>query len=441
MVASGGCEAIGGPVHSPISRGGWVQPLCWSSVVLDGFDLVALAVVLPVLLDDHVWGLTPASASAIATVGLVGMTIGALMVGTVAETIGRRKALILSVACFSLFTLLSAAAPSATAFSVLRFLAGLGLGGCIPAAVTTVAEYKARRGQSSSATTTVMTGFNVGAVLCAILGMQLIPVFGWRVMFVAGALPACILIPLMMRYLPESDVFRASRRAEARAAHIGRDAVAGLFRDGFLRATLAFWVATFMGLMLIYGLNTWLPEIMHVAGYSLGHSLGFLLTLNLGAILGYLLGGRLADRKGVRVASVGWFCGAAVFLALFSLPLPEGAMYVVLFLAGFFVFSSQALVYAYTQRVYPDHARATGVSWTAGVGRLGAICGPILGGALLSTGIAYPWGFYVFAVVGVLGAVAVWVVPVMSTPQVGTVDPHVEPRSITTGAAPVGDAH
>ena len=393
------------------NKGGWVQPLCWTSVVLDGFDLVTLAVVFPVFLSEHVWGLTAGSASAIATIGLVGMAIGALAVGTIAETIGRRKALIISVFCFSLFTLLSAAASSAPTFTVLRFLASLGLGGCLPVAVTIVAEHKASKGQSSSATTTLMTGYNVGAVLCALLGILLIPNFGWRAMFIAGAVPAFVLVPLMVRYLPESHAFEATRSAAGRQAHHGREAITGLFRAGYLRATLSFWVATFMGLMLIYGLNTWLPEIMHAAGYSIGHSLVFLLTLNLGAILGYLLGGRLADRSGVRGATIGWFCGAATFLAAFSLPLPEPILYALLFLAGFFVFSSQALTYAYTQRVYPDHMRAAGVGWTAGVGRLGAICGPLVGGALLTAGIAYPWGFLVFALVGALGAVAAWIVP------------------------------
>jgi MFS transporter, AAHS family, benzoate transport protein len=319
--------------------------------------------------------------------------------------------LIISVVGFSLFTLLSAAAPSAAVFTALRFLAGLGLGGCIPIAVTLVAEHKASRGQSSSATTLVMTGFNVGAVLCAMLGMVLVPAFGWRAIIVAGALPAFVLVSLLVRYLPESDVFDAVRRVESRPTRLGRTALVEIFRGRLLRASVAFWVATFMGLMLIYGLNTWLPEIMHVAGYSLGHSLGFLLTLNLGAILGYFAGGRLADRRGARTATVAWFCGSATFLALFSLPLPEAALYMVLFLAGFFVFSSQALTYAYTQRVYPEHARAVGVGWTAGVGRLGAICGPLLGGALLSTGFAYPWGFFVFALVGALGAAAAWAVP------------------------------
>lgn len=393
-----------------------VQVMCWSSVVLDGFDLVSLAVVFPVLLKGHVWGLTATTASVIAMVGLVGMAVGAIVIGSVAERIGPTKALMVSVACFSVFTLLSAAAPSAILFTILRFIAGLGLGGCMPIAVAIVAAHRAGQGKSSSATTTLMTGYNVGAVLCALLGMFLVPRFGWQSMFVAGALPALVLVPLMMRHLSAPDVQGATAKPVTRGGRTGRESISGLFRGVQLRATLAFWVATFMGLVLIYGLNTWLPEIMRAAGYSVGNSLGFLLTLNLGAILGYLFGGRFADRGGVRRATIGWFAGAAVFLAVFALPLPEPILYGALFLSGFFVFSSQALTYAYTQSVYPNHLRATGVGWTAGVGRLGAICGPLLGGILLTAGIAYPWSFYVFAIVGVLGAAATWIVP-GQTPQ------------------------
>ncbi|GHG50055.1 MFS transporter [Sinomonas cellulolyticus] len=402
---------------STSSPGRGVQLLCWSSVALDGFDLIALAVVFPVLLKGNVWGLTAATASVIAMIGLVGMTVGAIVIGSVAERIGPAKALVASVACFSVFTLLSAAAPSAILFTILRFLAGVGLGGCMPIAVAIVAAHRAGQGKSSSATTTLMTGYNVGAVLCALLGMFLIPWLGWQSMFVAGALPALVLVPLMIRYLSDPDAQGTPAVPVARSGRASRATISGLFRGVQLRATLAFWIATFMGLLLIYGLNTWLPEIMRAAGYSVGNSLAFLLTLNLGAILGYLLGGRFADRGGVRRTTIGWFAGAAIFLAVFALPLPEPILYAALFLAGFFVFSSQALTYAYTQKVYPNHLRATGVGWTAGVGRLGAICGPLLGGVLLTAGIAYPWGFYVFAIVGVLGAAAAWIVPAQAPQQ------------------------
>ncbi|MFD9966359.1 MFS transporter [Amycolatopsis sp. NPDC058986] len=384
----------------------WVVPLAWAAVLLDGFDLVVLGTVLPVLLRGHVWGLGPGTASVISTAGLVGMTLGALAIGTVTDVIGRRKALITAVVWFSVCTVLCALAPSAFVFGLLRFLAGLGLGGCLPTAIALVSEF-ARKGRGGSATTTVMTGYHVGAVLTALLGIVLISPFGWRAMFVAGALPALVLVPLMLRYLPESEQFERVRQARQAADAPAGNVVAGLFRGGLLRATIAFWVTSFMGLLLVYGLNTWLPEIMRQAGYPLGASLGLLLTLNLGGVAGLIVAGRVADRVGVRPATIGWFVLAAVFLAVLSVRLPSVALYVAVFLTGAFVFSAQVLVYAYIGKRYPDAIRATALGWAAGVGRTGAICGPILGGALLGAGIAYPWGFYAFAGVGALGALGV----------------------------------
>jgi MFS family permease len=228
-------------------------------------------------------------------------------------------------------------------------------------------------------------------------------------MFVIGALPALVLVPLIHRYLPESATFLADRapgeRREPRS-----NPVSVLFRDGYLRSTLAFWVTSFMGLLLVYGLNTWLPEIMRSAGYGLGAALALLLVLNVGAILGLLVAGQVANRLGTRRSTIAWFTAAALFLALLSVRLPGIGVYVSVLLAGVFVFSAQVLVYAYVSQVYPAAARGTAIGAASGVGRLGAIAGPVIGGALLTAGIAYPWGFYIFAAVAALGAVAVAVV-------------------------------
>ncbi|RJQ90024.1 MFS transporter [Amycolatopsis panacis] len=394
------------------TRNGWVRPLCWTAVLLDGFDLVVLGVVLPVLLGTRIWGMTPAPGTLISTVGLAGMTIGALTIGTITDVIGRRKALILSVTAFSAFTLLCAFAPSAGMFATLRFLAGLGLGGCLPTAITLVTDHQADQGRGPSASTTVMTGYHVGAVLTALLGILFIEPFGWRAMFVAGSLPALVLVPLMVKHLPESASFQRLHRAATPPARAGREAVAGLFRGGLLQATLAFWCTTFLGLMLVFGLNIWLPQIMRQAGYPLGTALALLLALNLGAVAGMIAAGSLADRRGLRGSTVCWFLGAGALLALLVVKLPMVGLYPVIFFAGFFVFSAQALTYAYTQHVYPEHNRATGLGWTAGVGRLGAICGPLLGGAMLTAGIAYPWGFYAFSAIGLLAAASIAVVHV-----------------------------
>ncbi|MDT7703172.1 MAG: transporter, family, benzoate transport protein [Pseudonocardiales bacterium] len=141
---------------------------------------------------------------------------------------------------------------------------------------------------------------------------------------------------------------------------------------------------------------------MITAGYPLQQGLGLLLTLNAGAIAGMVVAGNMANRFGPRAAALTWFGLGAVFLAALSIPLPAAPLYIAVFLTGAFVFSAQTLIFAYVGRVYPAPNRATGLGWTAGVGRIGAIVGPIIIGALLSGPHGYPWGFYVFALVAVL---------------------------------------
>ncbi|MFD2470537.1 MFS transporter [Amycolatopsis silviterrae] len=382
----------------------WVAPLCWTAVAIEGFDLVVLGVVLPALLKDASWGLDPNTASLISAVGLLGVAVGAFSTGPLSDLFGRRKMMLLTVISFSICTLLCAFATGPWLFGILRFLAGLGLGGVLPTALALITEY-ARVGRGGSATTVLMTGYHVGAVLTALLGILVLQRFGWQWMFVIGAVPALVLVPLMAKFLPESKVLE--RVKEARP---NRNPLGVLFRHGYARATIAFWVTSFMGLLLVYGLNTWLPQIMRAAGYELGAALALLLVLNVGAVIGLLIGGRVADRIGHRRSTIVWFAASAVFLALLSIKLPGASVYVGVLLAGVFTFSSQVLVYVYVARVYPADARGTGLGAASGIGRFGAISGPLVTGLLLSAGLAYPWGFYLFAAVAVIGALAIAVV-------------------------------
>ena len=403
---------------------GWVAALCWLAVMLEGFDLVVIGVVLPALLKEPGWGLTPNTASLVSVVGLVGVMIGALAVGTLTDYVGRRRTMLWTVVGFSVLTLLCAFAPNPFLFAVLRFLAGLGLGGVLPTALALVNEY-ADSGRGGRATTIMMTGYHVGAVLTALVGILVIAPLGWRAMFVVGALPALVLVPVMWRFLPESAAFLRARAgtadpADGRRAGPPRNPVASLFHDGLGRSTIAFWVVSFMGLLLVYGLNTWLPEIMRTAGYALGAALLLLLVLNAGGVAGLLVAGRVADRIGNRRSTLVWFVLAALFLALLSIKLPGVGIYLVVFLSGVFVFSSQVLVYAYVSHVYPAFARGTALGSASGVGRAGAIAGPLIGGWLLTAGIAYPWGFYVFAVGAAVGAAGIVLVdrdPAPDQPQ------------------------
>jgi len=387
------------------ARGLWPVALCWIAVALDGFDLVVLGAVIPVLGETGALGFTDTSLTLVATIGLIGVGIGAVLIGPITDRFGRRKSLISCIAVFSVCTLLVAVAPSVAVFAALRFVAGLGLGACLPTALAFMTEY-APSERGGTAVTRTMTGYHVGAVLTAFLALLLIKPLGWEAMFVVGGVAGLLSLPVMWARLPESEAYLASR---AGGAPVRTSAVV---RGRFLAISIALWVASFMGLLLVYGLNTWLPKIMEVAGYSTGDALGLLLALNLGAVTGLLIAGLISDARGNKPTVLVWFALAAVFLAGLSIKLESTvAVYVAVFLAGVFVFSAQVLVYAFVGHLYPPDVRGTALGLAAGVGRVGAIVGPFLGGALVTAGIAYPWGFYLFALAAVLAVVALSVVP------------------------------
>ncbi|NHN56264.1 aromatic acid/H+ symport family MFS transporter [Calidifontibacter sp. DB0510] len=381
-------------------------------MALDGFDLVVLGTVIPTLIKTGDLGLTKASLTTASTLGLVGVGIGAVLIGPLTDRHGRRRALIASIAIFSTFTLAIALAQNATQFILLRFLAGLGLGACLPTALAFVSE-QSRRDRAGTAVTRTMTGYNVGAVLTALLALWLVSDMGWRVMFVIGGVLGLLTLPLMWAKLPESQSYLDAAAARARGEQADPSVrFLDVMRGRYLAVSVALCVTSFMGLLLVYGLNTWLPTIMGEAGYSITAGIGLLLVLNFGAVFGLLLAGRTADQRGTKPVTVLWFGLAAVMLALLSVRLPSTLLvYAAVMFAGVFVFSAQVLVYAFVGHLYPTRLRGTALGMAAGIGRVGAIVGPFFGGMLVTSGVAYPWGFYAFAAAAVFAALALLTVP------------------------------
>ncbi|MCW2762209.1 MAG: hypothetical protein JWR85_2410 [Marmoricola sp.] len=393
------------------AQGIWPVLLCWVAVALDGFDLVVLGAVIPTLSKSGDLGFTDSSLTLASTVGLIGVGIGAVGVGPLTDRFGRRVTLISSIAVFSVLTLAVAFAQNVGQFTVLRFLAGLGLGACLPTALAFMSEH-ARSGRGGTAVTRMMTGYHVGAVLTALLGLWLIKDHGWESMFAVGGVVGLLTLPVMWLKLPESETFL--RAVEARDQGQVAEPVrsSDVVKGRYLKVSIGLWVASFMGLLLVYGLNTWLPKIMGEAGYSINQGTGLLLVLNVGAVIGLLIAGGISDSRGNKRTVLLWFGLAAAFLALLSIKLESTFLvYVAVLLSGIFVFSAQVLVYAFVGHLYPPEVRGTALGMAAGVGRIGAIVGPFLGGAMVTAGIAYPWGFYAFAIAAVLAVLALATVP------------------------------
>ncbi|MFD7701960.1 MFS transporter [Streptomyces caelestis] len=386
-------------------RSAWTVILCWITVLLEGYDLVVLGAIIPTLLKTQHLGMTAGDATTIATLSLVGVAIGAVSVGPLADWLGRRLLLISSVVVFSLFTILVPLADSVAMFALLRLVAGLGLGACMPVSLTMMAEHMPaeRRAQASTLT---MTGYHTGAVLISLLALQVTD--NWQVLFYVLGVIGFVVAGVQWFRLPESEAFVRAKQAAGER----RVPFTELLKPAYLRAGIGVWVASFMGLLLVYGLNTWLPKLMNDAGYPVPTAVTQLLVLNLGGVFGLVLGGLVADRRGIKGTAVVWFGAAFLMLACLSIKMDSDLLLnTVVFLTGVFVFSAQVLVYAYVTSFYPAAVRGTALGSASGIGRLGSIIGPSVTGALVTAGVGHPWGFYFFAAVAVLGLLAVLTLP------------------------------
>lgn len=403
--------------------------VCSLLMIFDGYDLFLFGVVIPVVMNE--WGLTPVQAGTLGSYSLFGMMFGALLLGTLADKIGRKKGIVISFVLFSVATFLTGFASTPTEFGIYRFLAGLGCGGLMPNAVALINELAPKK-MRNTMVTLMFSGFSLGGVLAAGLGIYIMPTFGWEMMFFAAIVPLLIL-PFIIMYLPESIAFmvRNGREAEAKALlrkmqldnnDITSDtqlvfpektdrkgSLLDLFSEGRLIGTLAFWVAFFCCLLMVYALGSWLPKLMNNAGYSLGSSLSFLLALNFGGAVGAILGGVLGDRFNLGKVIIVFFLISVVSISLMGFNSPMPVLYTLITIAGATVIGTQILIYAAVAQFYGMSFRSTGLGWASAVGRTGAIVGPILGGLLLAAELPLKANFIVFALPGVVAAIAMMI--------------------------------
>lgn len=400
-----------------------VTVLCWMAVVADGFDLIVYGSVLPTLASEPGWYIGAEGLSVIGALTFLGMLIGAIATGQLSDRVGRRLPLLGCLVWFSLCMIASALAGSPEALGAARFLAGLGLGGLLPTASALLMEYAPPR-HRVLVYALAISGIPLGGVLAALLSLPLLPSPGWRVLFWIGASPLVLIVPLAWRYLPESMHYLVNRgrtdEAAAIAARFGlpvpeaapaQGPATSLFRGRDLAASLCFWIATFLALLTWYGLGTWLPGIMRDAGYELGSAVGALLVLSIGGVLGSWLIAMMGDRIGYRMVAIGSFLTAACSLFLLSIPSSTPVLYLLLAVAGSAAVSTQVLINSFIGVYFAPQRRASALGWSLGIGRTGAIAGPLAVGLLIGGGLPYQWNFYLFSGSALVGAIAITLVP------------------------------
>ena len=379
--------------------------ICATVLFLDGFDTTAIGYVAPALAKE--WNIGKAALGPVFSAGLFGLMIGALLFGPLADRIGRRKIIIFSTLAFGIGTLLTSLVNDVNSLLAIRFLTGLGLGGAMPNTIALTSEFSPHR-RRATMVMVMFVGFSIGAALGGLLAAALIPPFGWRSVFVVGGAAPLLLVPILALRLPESVRFLAlTGRADARVAELlarvnakavlaagtrfvaDEPALRGipvqhLFRGGRTLATLLLWVVFFMSLLDIYFLSNWLPTVLNDLGASISQAAAIGSMLQVGGVVGTFALGSIIDRFSFRALALVYFVAVFAVGAIGQLGHSAALVTLAIFVAGFCIVGGQIAANALAAGFYPTSVRATGVGWALGIGRVGSIVGPLVGGVLLS---------------------------------------------------------
>jgi MFS transporter, AAHS family, 4-hydroxybenzoate transporter len=382
-----------------------VAALCTLVQICDAYDVNAIGVSVPSL--THAWNLPAPAFTQAFFWSSIGIMVGALSAGPIGDRLGRRPLLIGSITIFGVASLLTAFAGSLLVLSVLRFFTGLGIGGGFPGAATLTGDYAPQRLRATMIMAS-FTGAPFGGFLCGQLAGVLLPRFGWPSVFIVGGVVPLLMVIALALWLPESPRFLAAKgklsprqsallqslgikpgQAAAQDLDVARgNPIKMLFGKGYALQTVLLWIIFVCSLMNLFLFVYWLPEVLHLTGFTPAEAARATSFRELGAILAVVYLGLLIDRFGPERALALHYAAGIVFIAAIALvAMPYLLLVLVIFFSGMTIIGSQTGANAACGKLYPARMRASGLGWALGIGRLGGIAAPVLGGYLLSLGM------------------------------------------------------
>jgi MFS transporter, AAHS family, 4-hydroxybenzoate transporter len=356
-------------------------------IMVDGFDLAALAYSSPFIIAEWQLG-SKAQLAAAFSAGLAGMCIGAPLLGQLADRAGRRRAIVVSALITGFFSAATAMAESTTALLWLRMLAGIGMGGLASCLIAYTAEHMPVRIRAFM-TCVMFCGITVGAALPGFLTAWLVPTHGWQILFIGGGLAAALGGVLFYFVCPESQAFLSARdRVREERAKGGASGTSAILGPELRLMSVLLWLCIALAFVGYYGVSSWLPTILVGLGYAPTSAALGTAVMQLGGVAGGLAVSALVDRYGAAPVAISALACVGVLVLAGTLSSSGLGMHIYLLLVGAALLGSQFGLTVLAGILYPTHTRGTGVGWASSVGRIGAIFGPLAGGALIDGGVA-----------------------------------------------------
>lgn len=370
--------------------------------MFDAMDVGMLSFIIAALKVE--WELTPGQMGWIGSVNSIGMAVGALIFGLMADKVGRKNVFIITLLLFSVGSGLSAMTTTLTAFLVLRFFIGAGLGGELPVASTLVSESvpAEKRGRIVVLLESFWAG---GWLVAAVISYFIIPKFGWQVALLISAIPALYALYLRMG-LPDSPRFTAVKDKEKISVF---QSMRNLFSKDYRRQTTMLWILWFCVVFSYYGMFLWLPSVMIMKGFSLIKSFEYVLIMTLAQLPGYFTAAWFIEKFGRKFVLVVYLIGTAVSAYFFGAAESTALLMTSGILLSFFNLGAWGGLYAYTPEQYPTVMRGTGSGMAAAIGRVGGVLGPLLVGNLVAQQVSISTIFMIFCISVLIGAMSVFV--------------------------------
>ncbi|WP_071057704.1 MFS transporter [Pelistega sp. MC2] len=391
----------------------------------DGYDTAVIGYIAPSLIQE--WGIAKTALTPVLSAALFGLATGAILSGPIADKLGRKWPLIMSVFIFAIGSLISAKAESLRALEIWRFITGIGLGAAMPNAVTLLSEYSADKNRAR-VVNTMFCGFPLGAALGGFIAAYLIPEYGWRSTLIFGGILPALLGLVMIVYLPESLCYLIALKTKQtaivkivqrlnpslkntgyyffehqQATELSKKGIAIVMSKRYVAGSVLLWLCYFMGLIIFYGVMNWMPTLLGQTTLEPGTAKRLVGLFALGG-LGAIASGYLMDRYNPNILNAILALLTAILIAFIGQGLSWGLMILVpiVILAGIVMNTLQASLPAVAALFYPTEGRTTGVSWMMGIGRFGAVAGSYLVAELVKRNYSLEEIFIVLAIPAVI---------------------------------------